>query len=359
MGNTTASTRAGRLKRIAGVTVVCLVAAACGSGSGSDTAEATGAEDANGSLQLVMAPDPVWKWLEDEGIKQEMEEKAGIQILASSSWDEFGVYAGGHADVISAATYEVPDLEKATGERATIFGKYNSDRSIVAVAEDSPYQDLCDLKGKKVATYTAVSITLIWGMFAKKFCDTDLRVGGGDYEVIVTDIQNLSSLVARGDADACLCLPDFAIPELSSGALRPLYDAKAAAQVYAENFGSNKEALSHPQTNVFVARQAWVEKNPKEAQFLIALWDRGIKEWEENRDAIIDAYPEDFAVRNPEESKFIKDWLSNKYDWFVSTAFLDEEWVTEETEVFELMKETGFMDEDVPTPDFTVIEPTS
>ena len=47
------------------------------------------------------------------------------------------------------------------------------------------------------------------------------RTGGGDYELVVTDIQNLASLVARGDADACLCLPDFAIPELSSGPARP------------------------------------------------------------------------------------------------------------------------------------------
>lgn len=354
MDNTPGSDRAGQLKRIAGVILVSLVVAACGSDS--DSADA---EVANGSVQLVMAPDPVWKWLEDTGIKQEMEEKAGIQILASSSWDEFGVYAGGHADVISAASYEVPDLEKATGEPATIFGKYNSDRSIVAVAESSPYQDLCALKGKKIATFTAVSVTLIWGMYARELCDLDLRVGGGDYEIVVADIQQLSSLVARGDADACLCIPDFAIPELASGTLRPIYDGKSASQMFAENFSSNPEALSHPQTNVFVARKAWVEKNPKEARFIIALWDRGIKEWQANRDAIIDAYPEDFAVRNPEESKFIKDWLSNRFDWFVPTAFLDEAWISEETEVFDLMKKSGFMEEDVPTPHFTVLEPTS
>jgi ABC-type nitrate/sulfonate/bicarbonate transport system substrate-binding protein len=357
MGEQAGRTRAGRLRRTAGAALVCAVVAACGAGP--DDAGATTAEDANGTVQLVMAPDPVWKWLESQGIKQEMEEKAGIQILASSSWDEFGVYAGGHADVISAATYEVPDLEEATGEPATIFGMYNGDRSILAVAADNPAQNLCDLEGKKIATYTSVSITLIWGMYAKQFCNLDLRAGGGDYELVVTDIQNLSSLVARGDADACLCLPDFAIPELSSAALRPLYDAKSATQVYAEHFGSNKEAFSHPQTNVFVARKAWVERNPEEANFLIALWDRGIKEWEANRDAIIDAYPEDFAVRTPEESAFLKDWLENRYDWFAPSAFLDEKWVSEETELFDLMKQTGFMDEGLATPNFTVLKPSA
>lgn len=343
------------LRWIASLAIVGLVASACGSGDD----EAGGAEDANGVVNMVMAPDPVWKWLEDQGIKQEMEEEAGIQILTSSSWDEFGVYAGGHADVISAATYEVPDLEEATGEPATVFGMYNGDRSILAVGEDSDAQDLCDLEGQKIATYTSVSITLIWGMYAKELCDLDLRTGGGDFELVVTDIQNLSNLVARGDADACLCLPDFAIPDLMSGAVQPLYDGMSAAQLWAENFGSNPDAMTHPQTNVFVAREAWVEQNPEEAAFLIALWDRGIQEWNENRDAIIDAYPEDFAVRTPEEAEFLRNWLDTKYNWFAPTTYLDEEWVAEETEVFDLMRETGFMEEDVENPNFTIIEPSS
>jgi ABC-type nitrate/sulfonate/bicarbonate transport system substrate-binding protein len=350
------STRAGRLIRIVALMAACAVAAACSSGATQATPEA---KDANGVIQMVMAPDPVWKWLESQGIKEEMEQQAGIQVLTSSSWDEFGVYAGGHADVISAATYEVPDLAEATGEPATIFGMYNGDRSVLAVAANSPYQNMCDLEGKKIATYTAVSITLIWGMYAKRFCDLDLRAGGGDYEVVVTDIQNMASLVARGDADACLCLPDFAIPELAGGALRPLYDGEAAAQLYAEHFGADKSALSHPQTNVFVARKSWVDKNPDEARFLIALWDRGIQEWREHRDEIIAAYPEDFAVRTPEEAAFLENWLDTRYDWFAPTAYLDEAWVAEERRLFDFMKETGFMDEDTPAPDFTIIEPAT
>jgi len=299
----------------------------------------------------------VWKWLEDQGIKQEMEEAAGIQVLTSSSWDEFGVYAGGHADVISAATYEVPDLAEATGEPATAFGKYNTDRSILAVAADSPATDICSLKGKKIATFTAVSVTLIWGMYAKEMCDLDLKAGGGDFELVVTDIQNLASLVARGDADACLCLPDFAIPELSTNQIKPLYDSKSAAQMWAENYGTDKSDLTHPQQNVFVARTSWVEKNGEEAAFLIELWDRGIKEWQAHRDEIIAAYPEDFAVRTPEEMAFLQDWLENKFDWFVPTAYLDEEWIEGERAVLDLMKETGFGEEDVEEPGFTVLEP--
>ncbi len=348
------STRARPLKLIAGLAITALLAAACGG-----TSASAGAEDANGTVNIVMAPDPVWKWLRDKGIKEEMERKAGVEVKPATSWDEFGAFAGGHADVISAATYEVPDLEEAAGEPLTVFGKYNADRSVLAVAADSPYQNLCDLEGKKIATYTAVSITLIWGVYAQKFCGLDLRAGGGDFELVVTDVQNMASLVARGDADACLCLPDFAIPGLSSGKLRPLYDGKSVAEIYAERFSNNPESMTHPQTNVFVARKAWVERNPKEAQFLIALWDRGLQEWKKHRDEIIDAYPEDFVVRNPQESRFIKNWLTNSFDWFADTAYLDQKWIAEEKRLFDLMKETGFMEEDVPAPHFTVLEPTA
>jgi ABC-type nitrate/sulfonate/bicarbonate transport system substrate-binding protein len=344
-----------RRRLVAAAGVVALLAAGCGNRPGA-ASEGGEAKDADGVVNMVMAPDPVWKWMEDNGIKQEMEEEAGIQILTSSSWDEFGVYAGGHADVVSAASYEVPELEEQTGEETTIFGKFNSDRSILAVAADSDAKDLCDLKGKKIVTHSAVSITIMWGVYAREFCDLDLRAGGGDYELVVTDPQNAASLIERGDADAGLLLPDFSIKQLSSGAVKPLYDSKSVSQIYAEKFSSDPEEVTHPQNNVFVARKAWVEKNTEEAQFLIDVWDRGVQEWAKHRDEIIEAYPEDFAAETPEQKAFIKDWLDNKYDWFVDTTYMDEAWVKSETELFDLMKQTGFVEEDIEAPDFTILE---
>jgi ABC-type nitrate/sulfonate/bicarbonate transport system substrate-binding protein len=358
MGHTAGGTWAGRARLVAGVAALAVTATACASGGGSGQA-AGEAQDANGVVNMVMAPDAVWKWLEDQGIKQEMEEEAGIQVLTSSSWDEFGVFAGGHADVVSAATYETPDLADAVGEPVSVFGKYNADRSVLGVAPGSPYTDICSLEGKRIATFTAVSITLMWGMYAKEQCDLDLRAGGGDYELVVTDIQNLGDLVARGDADACLCLPDFALPQLVAGTVQPLYDGKSAAQIWAESYGSNPSEVTHPETNVFVAREAWVEKNPEEAAFLLALWERGLQEYQQHRDEIIATYPEDFGVTTPEEQAFLIDWLDNRYDWYVDSVYLTDQWVSEEQEVFELMRETGFMEEDAADPVFTVVEPTS
>ena len=345
-----------RSRLIAAGGVLALVAASgCGARPSASTGANAEAKDANGVVNMVMAPDPVWKWMESQGIKQEMEEAAKIQILTSSSWDEFGVYAGGHADVVSAASYEVPELEKQTGEKTTIFGKFNSDRSILAVAKGSPAKDICELKGKKIVTHSAVSITIMWGVFARKWCNLDLRAGGGDYELVVTDPQNAAGLIARGDADAGLLLPDFSIPQLSSGAVTPLYESKSVSQIYAEKFSTEPTVLTHPQNNVFVARKAWVEKNPEEAAFLIKIWDRGVQEWKANRNKIIEAYPEDFAAESDKDKAFIRDWVATKYDWFVDTTYLDQAWVDSETKLFNLMKEAGYVDKDIPDPDFTIL----
>ena len=65
-------TRAGRLRCVAGLAVLAVTASACASGGGSSQ-EAGEAEDAGGVINMVMAPDPVWKWLDDNGIKQEIE----------------------------------------------------------------------------------------------------------------------------------------------------------------------------------------------------------------------------------------------------------------------------------------------
>jgi hypothetical protein len=50
---------------------------------------------------------------------------------------------------------------------------------------------------------------------------------------------------------------------------------------------------------------------------------------------------------------FLQDWLENKFDWFVDSAYIDQEWANGEMEVFDLMRETGFIEKDVEDPNFT------
>ncbi|MCK5752278.1 MAG: ABC transporter substrate-binding protein, partial [Mycobacterium sp.] len=91
--------------------------------------EASGGE--GGVIRFTFAPDPVWDYITDQGILAEMEEQSGFTIDASSTWDEFGVFAGGHADIVSSASYEVPVIEQETGRDTVVIGKYNMDRSVI------------------------------------------------------------------------------------------------------------------------------------------------------------------------------------------------------------------------------------
>ena len=225
------------LKAIAVLVACVLLAAGCSEerGEGGGGGGGGGDEPAAGSdnvIRFTFAPDPVWRWLKDQGIKDEMEQEAKIQILDSSTWDEFGIYAGGHADVVSVGSFEVPVLEKQTGVKSVVFGSYNIARAVIAVRADSPYKTLSDLKGKKITTFTAVSDALLWGSMVKKTEDIDFKAEDGDYEFVLTDVQNMASLVAKGDAEACICLPDFAIKELKSGELRILYDGKSDGEMF-------------------------------------------------------------------------------------------------------------------------------
>jgi len=318
-------------------------------GGGGDSGTST--EESDGVIRFTFAPDPVWRWLKDQGIKDEMEQESKIKILDSSTWDEFGIYAGGHADVVSTGSFEVPELEKQTGVKSVVFGKYNIARAVIAVRADSPYQSIEDLKGKKITTFTSVSDALLWGAMAKKSENVEFKAEDGDYEFVLTDVQNMASLVAKGDAEACICLPDFAIPELKSGKLRVLYDGRSDAELFQDEFASGHPG---PAINVFVAREEWFNEHRKEAEFFLKVWERGVQEWKKHKDEIIAAYPQDFAASNEAEEKWISNYL-DEHDWFVDSVYLDDQWIEQESTVFDLLKETGRMESEQEPPPFEPI----
>src|SRR5918995_1840916 len=132
----------------------------------------------------------------DDGPEGPDGKRRGIRIIEQASWDEFGLYDGGHADVVSIASFEVPLLEEETGTPATVFGKYNIDRSILVVPADSEAQTLEDLKGEKIAVWDSVSSTVVWSVLANELYGLDFRVGGGDFELVVADLTNTGALAA-------------------------------------------------------------------------------------------------------------------------------------------------------------------
>lgn len=332
--------------------VVALIAVACqGLGGGAPAAEPKAEASDRGIMRFTFAPDPVWDYLNDTGIREEMEMACDLRILAAPTWDEFGIYAGGHADVVSVASFEVPVLDQETGQHSVIFGKYNIDRSVVAVPADSDAQTLEDLKGGKIAVWDTVSSTMIWGILAQKLHGLDFRPDGGDFELVLADITNTAELAANHEVDGALILPDFSVPALIENRVRVIYDGRTAADMYSEVVGAPHEG---PMINVFLARKEYYETHPDEIACFMSIWERGIQEWQAHKDEIIASYPQHFAVETPEEIQFMQDYL-NAHDWFVTSVYMDQNWVDRESELFDLMRETGFMDKDQKNPEFDLI----
>ena len=332
---------------------VALVAAACGS----DDAGGEGDGETSGNVPRVVrfafAPDPVWDYLIDSGIREEMETEANIAILDSATWNEVGVYAGGNADIMSVGDFEVPTIVEEFGIPSVIFGKYNIDRSIIVASPEHPdYQTLADCEGGTVAVWDTLSSTAIWGMLAYQLHDLDFRVDGGDFELVVVDITNTGEQAANGDTDCAIVLPDFNIPVLINEEVNVLYDGATSADLYADLV----ERPDHegPMINIFLAREDWYDDHPDEVAFFLELWDRGLQEWAANRDEIIASYPQHFAAEGDDQVAWMQDYLS-EHDWFASGVYLTDEWVESETELFELLSEAGLAESSEP-PRFEVVE---
>jgi hypothetical protein len=98
--------------RLMGVVVATAVlAVACGDSSDS----ADGGDGERSIIRFAFAPDPVWDYMNDNGMIVEWEEENNIRIVTSATWDEFTYFAGGHGDIVSMATQETPVLESETG----------------------------------------------------------------------------------------------------------------------------------------------------------------------------------------------------------------------------------------------------
>jgi ABC-type nitrate/sulfonate/bicarbonate transport system substrate-binding protein len=329
---------------------IALALGACGDDGGGG-----GGESGDGVIRFTFAPDPVWRWLTDQGIREKMEQEAKIQILDSATWDEYGIYAGGNADIVSVGSFEVPDIVEKSGVDSVIIGKYNIARAVIGVPADSSAQSISDLEDKKLTTFTTVSDALLWGALAKKLEDFDLKSDDGDLEMVIADVQNMGPLAASGEADACICLPDFAIEQFRTGKLKMLYDGKSDAQMFQDEVLQGHEG---PMINIFLVRKDFYEEHPREVRFFLRLWQRGLDEWQKHKNEIIEAYPQDFAAQNDADLAWIKEWLAEN-DWFTDSVYLDEKWVEGEKQVFDLLRETGFMPEDAEDPEFAVIKPGS
>lgn len=332
--------------------------AACGSddGSSDDTSSGDGGgEGEELTMRFVFSPDPVWNWLEDEGILAQMEEEAGVTIERNESEDEFAFFAGGHADIVSTGSYETPVLEAETGVETVTIGKYNKAKDIVVVPSGSGLESFGDLdEGCKVGVESFSGSTIVWIALAEDLDGRTLGETDEDLQMAATDFNTAPELVLSGDLCAGVTSIYNTIPYFMEDTVVGLYDTQSASQIYGEVYVPGHEGMN---SNNFVVTKSWYEEHPQEVAFFLEVWERGLQEWAENTEAIVDAYPDDFGYTNDEEKAFLLEWYANQFNEFVDSVYLDADWIEGEQLVTQLLIDGGVIPEGSNPPIHVCIDP--
>ena len=340
------------LRLIAVVAAGALLLVSCG---GDD--EAASGDGERRVIRFAFAPDPVWDYMNDNGMIVEWEEENNVRIVTSSTWDEFTYFAGGHGDIVSMGTQEIPVLESETGIETVSFGKYNYQRVPLLRRAGDPYETLADLpEGASICVSSPVSNTGFWTVAAQELHGLDYRVGGGDFNLIVNDHFVNPTNLLRGDCDAAAVIPEAAVPQLREGTLELMYDGQAPFQLYNE-FAPESDGEKHVMGNLFTATAEWYDANEDLATAFLDLWQRGIEAWNENQAEIIETYPQHFAVEDEEDVAFMQEYMAGDNNWFVDSVYLDEDWAEVEGAIWGLMsnldeENPNYLSPDAPRPRF-------
>ncbi|HEY4607107.1 MAG TPA: ABC transporter substrate-binding protein [Acidimicrobiia bacterium] len=321
--------------------LVALVVTACGDGDGDGTGSTTeGGGEARTVIRFAFAPDPVWDYMNDNGYLVEWEAENNIRIVTSTTWDEFTFFAGGHGDIVSMGTLEIPVLEQETDIQTVSFGKYNALRDSMMTLPDTGYETIEDIPaGSTLCVASPVSATGFWAVAANELHGLDFRVGGGDYELIVNDhFVNPQNMVENEDCLAGIFIPEAAASYMRTGDMVVMYDGQSPFQLY-NSFSGFESDEAHIMSNLFTATEEFYDANPEAAAAFLALWQRGIELWEENQADIISTYPQHFAVEAEEDVAFIQEYMAGPNDWFVDSVYFTDEWVEAEQAIWDFQTE--------------------
>ena len=345
------------LRALGVLVAVAGLLASCGGGSttttvvsASDPSEQAAAAQSSEPvrIRLALAPDPVWEWLKDSGTVAEWEAASNIRIEASSPFDQFSAFAGGHADVVVINALEVPQFVDQSDREPVIVGQVTSDRSFLAVRRTSRAETLDDLIETRIAVDNDLGSTLLWGVIADAMHDLEFRVDSPDFDLVVVESASVADLVMRSDADACICLPDFSVADLADGGLRPLYGGRAAAEIYASDVAGDPRAL--PIAEAFVADKQWVASNRDAVGALLGLWEVGLQYWAAQKAQLVASYPHLLSVQTGAEIDWMTDYLSD-HDWVSESVYLTQEDSDVQSGVFTRLQDLGILPDDARQPE--------
>jgi len=334
-------------------TAAAEAAAAAAAGAGGDTTSI---------IRFAFAPDPAWDYLQDTGTLAQWEADNNIRIVTSSTWDEFTYFAGGHGDIVSMGTQEIPVLENETSIETVTFGKYNYQRSPMMRRAGDPYETLADVPvGSNICVSSPVSNTGFWTVAANELHGLDYRVGGGDYNLIVNDHFVNPTNLLRGDCEAAVIIPEAAAPHLRAGEIELMYDGLMPFQLYS-TFSGIDDGQNHVMSNLFTATEEWYDAHQDEALAFLDLWQQGVDLWNANQEEVIRTYPQHFAVEADEDVEWMIEFMDGESDWFVESVYLDADWVEAEVQIYELMTvlhpdNPNGLPADYPAPRFEVLAP--
>ena len=335
-----------------------MVAAALGASCGGDstvTASPGVSEQAAGSppsepvrIRLALAPDPVWEWLKDSGTAAQWEADHNIRIEASSPFDQFSAFAGGHADIVVINALEVPQFVEQSDREPVIVGRFTSDRSFLAVRRTSRAQTLDDLVEARITVDSDLGSSLLWGVIADALHDLEFRADSPDFDLVVVESASVADLVMRGDVDACICLPDFSVGDLADGRLRPLYEGRSAAEIYAAEVAGDPRAL--PIAGAFVADRQWVASNRAAVSALLGLWEVGLQNWTSSKAQLVESYPHLLSVQSDAEINWMTEYVA-AHDWVLESVYLTEEDSDIQSGIFARLQDLGLVPDDAQEPE--------
>ncbi len=351
------------------LTGAALVAASCGGGDGGSGSSATVTVDPAAPTQesspprsepvrirLALPPDPVWEWLKDSGTVAEWEASRNVRIEASSPFDQFSAFAGGHVDVVVINALEIPQLVEQSDREPVVVGRLMTDRSFLGVRRTSRAETLDDLIEARITVDSALGSTLLWGVIADAMHGLEFRVDSPDFDLVVVESASVSDLVMRSDVGACVCLPDFSVSDLADGRMRPLYGGRSAAEIYATDVMGDPGAL--PVAEALVADRRWVAQNREAVEALLGLWDVGLRNWKAQRELLIAGYPHLLSVQTDTEIAWMTDYAAAR-DWVLPSVYLTPQDAELQTGIFARMQSLGLVPAGAREPDMDLSFPAA
>ncbi len=337
--------------RIAVLAAALMLAASCGSGATGTVGQPIAGDGSEASepvlVRLALPPDPVWQWLEDSGTVAQFESDRNIRVEASNPFDPFSAFAGGHADVVVVDALEVPQFAEQTGREPVIIGQAAFDRSILAVKRTSRAETLDDLVEATIAVDNSIGRLLLWGLIADANHDMIFRFGSPDFTLLQVESGSVADLVLKGDADACVCLPEFGVTHFANGTMRPLYGGRNASEIYAKDIIA--QPLLRPMADAFVADREWLDRNRGATKALLDLWQVGLDAWADDKYQIIADYPHLFSVQGQAEVEWMASHANHR-DWLSRSVYLTKDNLKLQDDMFARMHRLELISDDTVAP---------